>query len=210
MSIGRQTAGTVFYGSGLLGREVSAIGVSTIATVGLKAQTFTFPIGPFSVQYCEGQYDWRVNVTGLALTAGAAASHHTRLDAALSLRAGAPVFRVRRSSLNALSAGGETAGGASVGGVIWMSDGAFDGKTGKPFALYHETVHVLQEDFVDVVIANPAEAALIRKTGFGRRFLRHLDLGLTGNLGTMALAEVIPYRSRPWEREAFGLAPREQ
>jgi hypothetical protein len=207
-SVGRQTAGSVFYGSGLIGREISAIGVSTIANVGLKAQTFSFPVGPLSILYGDGKYDWRLNVTDLALTAGAAASHHTRLDAGLSLRAGAPVFRVSRPSLNGVSPGGETAGGASIGGVIWMSDGAFDSKTGKPFALYHETVHVLQEDFVDGVVGNPVEAVFIGKTRLGRRFLRHLDLGLSGNLGTMALAAVIPYRSRPWEREAFGLASR--
>jgi hypothetical protein len=57
---------------------------------------------------------------------------------------------------------------------------------------------------LEAAIALPAERVLVEHLPLGHRFLRHLDLGLLGP----ALAEtmsIIPYESRPWEREAYAL-----
>jgi hypothetical protein len=203
MSLGRQTAASPFNGSGFLGREVSAVGVSLITSVGERSTTFTFPVGPVSLEYGEHEYDWRLNVTDFLLTIGMTFYPNTRLDVGKSLSSGVPVFRIRRIDFGQIGDVDLTA--AQLAGTILLSRNAFDPLTGKADAIYHENVHILQEDYFEDAIALPAERAVIRPLPFGRRFLKHFDLGLLGPVLGGGISRLIPYQSRPWEREAYGL-----
>ena len=202
MSVGRQIAASPFNGSGFVGREISATGVSLTATSGEPKTTLTFPIGPVSLDFSRDSYDWRVNVADFIAIAALSISPNTRLDLGKSLSSGAAVFRDshadfgRRGDFDIMA--------VSQLGAIRLSRSAFDPFTGKANVLYHENVHILQDDYFEEAIALPAERKMIQHLPFGRRFLRHLELGVLGP----ALEETmsgIPYDSRPWEREAYAL-----
>jgi hypothetical protein len=202
MSVGRQVAATAFNGSGFVGREISATGISLSATSGEPNTTLTFPIGPVSLQYNEGGYDWRVNVSSVVAIIGLSLSPKTRLDLGKSLSSGAAVFNDRHSSFG--QRGDFDIMAISQLGTIQLSRSALDPLTGKTNVLYHENVHILQDDYFGEAIALPVEREVIQHVPFGRRFLRHLDLGVTGTLLAGAMSG-IPYESRPWEREAYSL-----
>jgi hypothetical protein len=203
VSGGRQTAARTFFGAGLIGREVSAVGVSLVASVGKPSTTFAFPWGPVSVQYSKGLIDWRVNVADCIITAATALSPHTSLDFGYSLSAGVPVFRTHGSGVTGLQ--GTDASGVTQGAVIWLEPSAFTSERRARRVIGHESVHVTQEDFVQKALALPAESALIGRSSWGKTFLKHFDLGVLGYASALAVAHQIPYRSQPWEREAYGL-----
>lgn len=203
MSLGRQTAASVFNGSGFLGREVSAVGVSLITSAGERSTTFTFPVGPVSLEYGEREYNWRLNVTDFIWAVGLSISPNTRLDLFRSLSSGAPVFRDRRTGFGQIGDIDLTA--TVLTGTIQLSRSAFDPLTGKANVVYHENVHILQLDYFEDAIALPAERAVIQHLPFGRRFLKHFDLGVLSPTLENQIQRLIPYESRPWEREAYGL-----
>jgi hypothetical protein len=206
ISEGRQTAARTFQGAGLIGREISAVGVSLVASVGKPATTFSFPFGPLSVQYAKGAFDWRVQVADCVITVATALSPHTSFDLGLSLSAGVPVFRTHGSGVTGLQ--GTDASGITQGAVIWLEPTAFVSDYRTRQVLGHESVHVTQEDFVQNALALPIESAVLEQTSAGRSFLRHFDLGVLGDASALLLAHLIPYRSQPWEKEAYGLEAR--
>jgi hypothetical protein len=206
VSGGRQTAAKTFQGAGFLGREISAVGVSLVSSVGKPATTLSFPVGPLSIQYAKGAFDWRVQVADCLITAATALSPHTRLDPGLSLSAGVPVFRTHGSGITGRE--GTDASGVTQGAVIWLGPSAFTSEHRSRRVLGHESVHVTQEDFYQNTVALPIEAALLEKFSFGRAFLKHFDLGVLGDASALALAHFIPYRSQPWEKEAYALEGR--
>ncbi|MGI8508101.1 MAG: hypothetical protein ACR2MQ_02110 [Gemmatimonadaceae bacterium] len=203
MSLGRQVAGTHRYGSGLAGREVSAVGIALTTSSGDSNTTVPVAVGPFTVILGRHTWDWRLNITNAIETIVVYRSANTRLDLGLTLSAGAPVFRDRRRNLR-ISTG--TALGSEGAGVVLLARNAFARYTGDAPALYHESVHVLQEDYLNDAVALPMERGLLRRTSLGRRLALHFDVGLiTPELYFLASPH-IPYRSQPWEREAFALS----
>jgi len=202
MSVGRQIAATAFNGSGFVGREISATGASLTATSGEPKTTLTFPIGPVSLAFSQDSYDWRINVADFIAIVGLSLSPNTRLDLGKSLSSGAALFRDRHSSFG--QRGDFDIMAISEFGTVRLSRSAFDPFTGKTNVMYHENVHILQDDYFQDAIALPAERQVIQHLPFGRRFLRHLDLGVAGPMLEGAMSP-IPYESRPWEREAYSL-----
>ena len=202
ISVGKQIASTAFDGSGFLGREVSAVGTSLAVSPGAPT-TMSFPIGPLSVEYGEGSWDWRINTADAIATARYAISSHTQFDLRRSLSSGAPVFRDDRVNLGFDSDFRLT--GVTGFGTIRLSRRAFETLPGRVDVLYHENVHILQEDYLDAAVALPVERKAIEHLPFGRRFLRHFDAGALGPMIVGGVSHFIPYDSRPWEREAYAL-----
>lgn len=202
MSVGRQVAATPFNGSGFVGREISATGISLTTTAGEPQTTLSFPIGPVSLECTQDSFDWRINVADFAAIVGLSFSRNTRLDLRKSLSSGAAVFTDRHSDFG--RRGDFEIMAISELGTIRLSRAAFDPYTGKVNVLYHENVHVLQDDYFEGAVGLPVERKVIRHLPFGRGFLRHLDLGVTGRMLEGAMSG-IPYQSRPWEREAYAL-----
>jgi hypothetical protein len=202
MSAGRQIAATAFNGSGFVGREISATGVSLTATTGEPKTNLSFPLGPVSVECSEDSFDWRLNVVDFIAIVGLSLSPNTRLDLRKSLSSGAAVFRDRHASFG--QRGDFDIMAISEFGTVRLSRSAFEPFTGKANVMYHENVHILQDDYFQEAIALPAERQVIQHLPFGRRFLRHLDLGVAGPVLEGAMSP-IPYESRPWEREAYAL-----
>ncbi|MEO7041090.1 MAG: hypothetical protein ABI035_02400 [Gemmatimonadaceae bacterium] len=206
IGVARQVAASPFSGSGLVGRELSAVGISALTTAGSDHTTLSFPIGPVELQLTDGRsFDWRVNATYAVAAVRNSVSRTTHIDATLSLYSGTFVFRDNRETLH--TSNGEARGSEFFGGIK-IAKSAFANSQGTPNVLYHENVHVLQDDYLAFAIANPIEKLILDQTSIGRRITRHIDVGLL-SLGLNGLANsLVPYASRPWEREAYALTPR--
>jgi hypothetical protein len=206
IGVARQVAASPFNGSGLIGREMSAAGISVITSAGSEHTTLAFPIGPVELQLVDGRvFDWRVNATYAAAAIINSVSRTTQIDSKLSLYSGTFVFRDDRETLH--TSNGEARGSEFFGGIK-LAKSAFNGSGGTPNVLFHENVHVLQDDYLALAVANPIERLILDRSAIGRRITRHIDVGLL-SLGFNGLANgIVPYSARPWEREAYALTPR--
>ncbi|MDQ6737475.1 MAG: hypothetical protein M3Z30_07220 [Gemmatimonadota bacterium] len=205
MGVGRQIAASPFDGSGFIGREVSSAGISLISSAGTDRTVLSFPVGPVRLQLVDGtSFDWRVNATDAVAAAIRATHSGTRIDAALSLSSGTFVFRDRRQTFHTSS--GE-ADAAEFFESITIARSVFNG-TDRPNVLYHENVHVLQNDYLSFAVTNPIEVALLDRTSLGRRIARHIDPGILSVPTNIFANSLVKYPARPWEREANALTPR--
>lgn len=203
MSAGRQVAGRRFTTAGLVGRELSAVGVSLVHAGERDTLLLLAPLGPAVVELRPRAVDRVRTRLDLVQTGTIAyvAARGGRLDWRATLRTGAPVFRVGQ---NLLHVGEQSAAvGAMLHGSILLLDPAqrpagIDGAQ----TLRHETVHVLQYDYASQAVALPIERSLLGHVGFWRRPARHLDVGALTPLLLGAIAAPVPYGDRPWEREA--------
>ncbi|MEO7218008.1 MAG: hypothetical protein ABI026_07425 [Gemmatimonadaceae bacterium] len=206
IGVGRQVAASPFGGSGFVGREISAAGISTVTSAGADHLKLSFPVGPVEIQLVDGRtFDWRVNATYAVAAVLNATGKSTRLDGPLSLSSGTFVFRATRATLH--TSNGEASGSEFFGGIKLSKD-AFHGSDGTPNVLYHENVHVLQDDFLALAVANPIERAVLSRVEIGRRVTRHIDVGLLSLAFNGLANNIVAYPSRPWEREAYALTPR--
>jgi hypothetical protein len=205
VSVGRQVAASPFSGSGFTGREISAVGISLITSAGSDHMTLSFPVGPVQLQLVDGHsFDWRINATDAVAAIINATGKATRLDAGLSMSSGTFVFRSGRATFH--TANGEASGSEFFESIKLASD-AFDGSGKVPNVLFHENVHVLQDDYLANTVANPIERAILNRTYIGRRITRHIDIGLLSVPLNGIANSMVPYASRPWEREAYALTP---
>lgn len=203
---GKRVAAERWSGAGFLGREISAVGSSMIANAGEGAPVLskaTLPLGPLLVQVGErtgSESRVRLYVPGVAAM-GYAWATGMRLDARESLSSGAPVFH-RPAGLES--------GGVHVAGITlyettpaqWQDgSGRFEEMTA------HERVHVLQHDFAVQVLGRPLQRRLLSAVAGGAKLDRYLDFGFQYPIWIGASA-VIPYRDRPWEKEAYFLSAR--
>lgn len=201
MSVGRQMAGTRFSGSGLLGRQLSSLGIDFIkSSADSGVMTFSVPIGPATIDYRPGSaIDWHINVLETVSAIQIAASS-ARFDLRKSLFTDAPVFHDRDGNYG--YAGDFDIHGKEQLGSIRLAANA---EATDPAILYHESIHIIQSDYVDEIIALPIERLLVRKIPGGKRFLQHFDVGWVGPFLETQVRRRIRYSKRPEEQEAYGL-----
>lgn len=205
MAAGKQFVDLRFHGAGFVGREISGVGISLVAAGGDSAIDYLLPVGPATIVILPNRrLDWRLNISESVSTIGLMISPNTRLDLSRSLYAAAPVYRDRRWHFGE-SGEFEHAGAEGLGTIRLAPEALGPGRLFRDEVLAHETIHVLQEDFVNDAIGLPIERALLRKTQLGRRFARHLDIGLLIPISLQIIAPELPYQHRPWEQEAFSL-----
>jgi len=94
-------------------------------------------------------------------------SPNTRLDLSRSLYATAPVYR-DRPWLSGESGGLEHAGADGLGTIRLAPEALGPSRRLRDEILAHETIHVLQEDFVNDAIWLPIERALLGQTQLER------------------------------------------
>jgi hypothetical protein len=208
---GKRVAAERFTGAGLMGRQLHGAAVSGARSVsdggGLTDELSLF-LGPLRL-HLRGPSEpsrrlWSVSGLDLYwLAYGVAASSFT-LDWSESLSGGVPVFRPDRGR-RILTGSGRTAGGAALGGVVFVSDGLGEAE---PRLLAHERVHVLQFDFLHSLLSQPVEGYLLGLLPGGDHLRNHLHpdlliLGFGALLGSAAES-----RRAPWEVEAHLLEGR--
>ncbi len=202
---GKRLAAERFPGAGLLGRQLHGAAASAARNVAegrdLTDEISLF-LGPLRLHFgasSDGiQSRWSVSGLDLYWLVYGVQDARFSLDWGETLSAGVPVFRPGQG--RRIRAGsGEPAGGASLGGVIFISDGLGDAE---PRLLAHERIHALQFDFLHSVISQPVEAHLLGYLPGGDRVRDRLHpdlliLGAGALLGRRAES-----RRAPWEVEA--------
>ncbi|MGI9180262.1 MAG: hypothetical protein ACR2H9_07175 [Longimicrobiaceae bacterium] len=204
VSAGRQVAGLGFGGSGLLGRQISAAGISVIHSAARDSLLLLMPIGPVTFSVRPRDYDGfhpRVNLLEVAALVYYTLDSEAKLDVGATLSSGAPAFRMPTVSF-------PTRDGAAYGQMILGTIvlGAYDPDlfphTRNDVVLAHESIHVLQLDYFNQVAGLPLERALLRRLFGDAPLTRYVDIGLFGPLAAMAFHSQVEYSRRPWEREA--------
>lgn len=199
-----------FDGAGLLGRQVSAAGVSMVrnASDGRPALERLFvPLGPLNlyVDLSNGvAVRPKINVAALTVLVSAAAESELDWDAGATLSAGAPVFRAYD---RALLRDGDIVNGYFFWGSVFVSNVA---ATDLPRVLAHERVHVLQSDWMFLTWSDPAEAWVLNRLPLGPAVHRYVDIGVTGAILHHGLYELfnVSHSNQLHEIEAHFLGGR--
>lgn len=205
---GRRVGAADFDGAGLLGRQISAVGVSMArnAADGRPAlERLMFPLGPLHLHVDRAprlRLQPKLHVVGLGQAVRLALSPETRFDAAASLSAGAPVFRAPGRGL---LVEGVRASGLALHGSIVL------GEAEDPDQLFaHERVHIIQSDFAFLAWNDPAEGWLLDRSRYTATAYRYLDFGAL--LPTLAIVVMrltdVDFQEWPHELEASFLADR--
>jgi hypothetical protein len=193
---GRQVAAGRSTASGLIGRQVSALGISATYSAGADSLVLIVPVWlvTFEVRpHQQNRFRARVNLMDLAFVTSAFIDGRS-LDVGSSLVAGAPVFTRPIARTDAEL-------GYTRMGVIFLMNGTPPALRRE--VLSHEAVHLLQWDAYNQLAANPIERTLVRSLPGGRSLSRFLDLGVLSPTSALLLAQQIPYDRQPWEREAY-------
>lgn len=197
-SVGRQVAAGRSTASGLVGRQVSAVGISLTYSAGADSLVLIAPVWLVTIEVrpdLPSHVRARVNLMDFAFVTSALTDGRS-LDVAASLAAGAPVFTRPIASKDQEIA-------YTRMGVIFLNDGIPSALRRE--ALSHEAVHVLQWDAYDQLFAFPVERKLVRSLPGGSSLSRFLDLGVVSPTLALLIAERIRYDRQPWEREAYML-----
>ena len=202
MGGGKQVAGRSFDGSGLLGRQLAALGTSLVRSASEDTMLVIVPMGPLAFEVRPSAADRvrpRVNLVGTATVLYYVIRSDTRVDLGATLSAGAPVFRFPTETVS-------TRDGIIFGrmdfGTIILGTPTFSLEEERRMTLPHESVHVVQYDFLEHALTLPPERAILRKIGVGEGFLRHVDIGAISMMLAGVLQMHMDYDDRPWEREA--------
>lgn len=202
LGVGKQVAGRRFDGSGLIGRQLAAFGTSVVRTASEDTMLFIVPAGPMTLEVRPGAVERvrpRVNLVGTATVLYYVIRADTRFDMRSTLSAGAPVFRFPTETVTTRD--GIIFGRMDFGTIVLGSPpSVLDAQ--RRLTLPHESIHILQYDFLDQALALPPERAILRKLGAGTGFLRHVDVGAISVLLAGVLQMHMDYDDRPWEREA--------
>jgi hypothetical protein len=194
---GRQVAAGRSTASGLVGRELSALGISLTYSAGSDSLVLIAPLWlvTFEVRphLADHNIRARVNLMDFAFVALALEDGRS-LDVASSLSAGAPVFTRAIAPTD-----GEV--GYTRMGIIFLNNGVPSALRRE--ALSHEAVHLLQWDAYDQLAAFPIERKLVRSVPGGKSLSRFLDIGVLSPVSALLIAQQIRYERQPWEREAY-------
>lgn len=207
---GRRLAVERFYGAGLIGRQVSAVGVSVVsnASEGREhLERLVLPFGPLRLHV-----DRSAGVTirpklaalELATMVGLALRHETEFDWSASVSAGTPVFV---SPGRWILGDDQQVNGRQMWGSIIISDMSdLDFET----TFGHERVHVLQHDFTFLSWSHPVERRMAEWSEPTRRIHRYVDGGFVFPLLVEGMSWImnVNYDDRLWEVEARFLEDR--
>lgn len=210
---GKRLAVERWYGAGLAGRQVAAVGTSIIRNTAdgrapLERLMVPLWIGRLYVTTSPRlSVQPRLDLLGTVSTLYQAFDDRSEFDLGRSVSAGAPVFRVYDAELEWVA--------FQRGGVVLLRySEAYQGleeqlpaDTSEPMdqSASHERVHVVQLDQAFLLLAAPVEDWLMDRTPATARLHRWVDVGVV--TGVLYLPDLlIPYDRRPWEREADFLA----
>lgn len=190
---GKWTSTQNFFGAGLVGREVAAVGASMVANASegrALLERVVLPVGPVRLHVNgtgANPLHGRVDLPNVISTVYTAALPNTRLDWSLTLSSGSPVF---------VHSGEQPWLGVHRAGVIVLKE-----RNEMASTLFHERVHVVQYDFSATAWGEPGERWLLEQIPRGPTVHRYVALGLDNALWG-GVRYLLPYDSQPWEWEA--------
>jgi hypothetical protein len=205
LGAGKQITGRRFDGSGLIGRQVAALGTSLVRSASEDTLVMLMPIGPMTFEVRPRAADRvrpRINLVGTGTVLYYVLRSDTRIDVGASLSAGSPVFRFPTETVS-------TRDGIIFGrmdfGTILLGTPTAPLTEHQRLTLPHETIHVVQYDFLEHALTLRPERSILRLLGVSEGFLRHVDIGAVSVLLAGVLQMQMDYDDRPWEKEAVWL-----
>lgn len=202
MGAGKQVAARRFDGSGLVGRQLAALGTSVVRSASEDTLVMMVPIGPMTVEVRPSAVDRvrpRVNLVSAGTVLYYIVRADTRIDLDATLSAGAPVFRFPTETV--ATRDGVIFGRMDFGTILLgAAPPVLDSQ--RRMTLPHEATHVVQYDFLEQALSLPPERAILRKLGVSEGWLRHVDVGAISVVLAGVLQMHMDYEDRPWEREA--------
>lgn len=161
---GKHIAAGRFWGAGLIGRQVGAVGTSMVVNAGQGVGWFdqvTLPVGPAWLTIAPGggaPLRATIDASQVGWLVYAVASPDLAFDVDRSFSAGAFVFEAPHRTITSY---GEPVLGIAGAGTILLS-----GRGGvPPSTVSHEQVHVVQFDFQSRAWARPVERWIIDRVG---------------------------------------------
>lgn len=159
---GKYLATRRFVGSGLVGRQVAAVGYSIArnSSAGeIDAFPLVLPVGPLRIHASNDQgltLQFGLSLTDLAFTGYGVLSPDLQLDWSRTISTGTAVFVSRGRGL--ADRDGDPIGGATIGGVVFLADvGPFD----QNLSATHEMVHVIQNDGFEQILSDRLDAWVV-------------------------------------------------
>jgi hypothetical protein len=205
--VGKRLAVERFEGSGLMGRELAAVGGSMVRNAGEGVGVLERLYLPLGVARLELNTPTRKlqltpDITALVWTLWAVTQSELTLDRSASFSSGTPVFRTDNKVLRT---GSDTthSSGITNSGVIYIAGIPSLGPVVSRKQLEHERMHVLQEDQLFLTIMDPVEELLLEQIPYLGRWADRVDVNLSSEL-LRTLARWFPkHLERPWEAEAI-------
>lgn len=202
MGAGKQVAGKRFDGSGLIGRQLASLGTSVVRSASEDTVVIILPVGPMTFEIRPSAVDRvrpRVNLVAATTLLYYVIRADTRVDLGATFSAGAPVFRFPTETV--FTRDGIIFGRMDFGTIVLgATPTILDAQ--RRMTLPHESIHIVQYDFLEQALSLPPERAILRKLGVGEGFLRHVDIGAISVMLAGVLQMHMDYEDRPWEREA--------
>lgn len=202
MGAGKQVAGKRFDGSGLIGRQLASLGTSVVRSASEDTVVVILPVGPMTFEIRPSAVDRvrpRVNLVAATTLLYYVIRADTRVDLGATFSAGAPVFRFPTETV--FTRDGIIFGRMDFGTIVLgATPTILDAQ--RRMTLPHESIHIVQYDFLEQALSLPPERAILRKLGVGEGFLRHVDIGAISVMLAGVLQMHMDYEDRPWEREA--------
>ncbi|HEX9581764.1 MAG TPA: hypothetical protein VF970_11725 [Gemmatimonadales bacterium] len=207
---GKRISAERFWGAGLAGREVAAVGTSVVRNAARgrpPLERLALPLGPvpvwITVELRPGfTVTPRLDVVGAAWLGFNGTDRRLDLDLSSSLSAGVPVFQADR---RAIVADDDLASGVMVARTITLSDplSRFPSDLAHTFA--HERIHVVQSDFALGTWNEALMDWLLPRLPAGTIVNRYALLDVVSNLVWVWPSGL----TNPWEAEAeFFAGPR--
>jgi hypothetical protein len=200
--VGRQVAASRISGSGFVGRELSAVGISLAYWGATDSLLILAPVGPVMLEVRPGaaqSFRARVSLFDVATLARSLADHESSFDLESSFTSGVPTFRRPRARM---PLGAQEGGFAQVSTIFLARE---EPSGFRRVTVRHESVHVLQWDALSQLVVLPIERSLVSRVPGGAWLERYVDVGALAPLGVFLIARRIPYEHQPWEREAYQL-----
>jgi hypothetical protein len=196
-----------FYGAGLAGRQLGAVGSSIVRNAGLGKPSLSeivLPIGIARIYVTPSKRAVRVipDMTAIAWTISGIQNHGLHLDLEETISAGTPMF-FSDNQILVINNDSAHVGGLTNSGVVFLADVPAFGSGVARINNKHERVHVIQEDQIFLTVTDPFEDWAIQKAPvFGPFLSRHVDINLATSLLNVLSNEMPKFLNRPWETEA--------
>lgn len=206
---GKRVAAERYFGAGLLGREVAAVGASIVrnASDGVGTLDRLYLPAGFTRVYWDrtrGSVRVKLDVASAAYLVYGVIEKDLSFDGGKSISAGTAVFNTDNEVI-VYGDGEQHAAGVSNAGMIFRANVPGWGEDFLDRAFAHERIHVLQDDQLFITLNDHLDDWLFEKSGALRPAGRYIDLnGVTPFLKLIAGA-IPKHGDRPWELEAIFL-----
>lgn len=179
--VGKFVAVQEFPAAPFLGQQIAATGHSIVGNVSSGrhfSEEFRFPVGPVRLTYRPTGPHLRIllDVSDAVILAYAVVQQDLRFDLEHSIALGTPVFTAHR---RVIESRGRVVDATTIGGVVLVSHIL---RNPRDVVLRHEVVHVIQNQQLYSMLAEPLEREALEAVGLSWPLLDYLQINVIPSL----------------------------